>query len=89
MLALLAVVIGGASLGSALHSTGTLHRRLHTVTLAITPVASNAHAPAVVNHVRTELHLNIPVYQQYLLLVSNLLQHGSFGYSFVNGTPVP
>ena len=50
--------------------------------------AGKAQTPAIVNHIRMELHLNLPIYQQYWLFIWNLVRHGSFGYSFVNGLPV-
>jgi len=50
--------------------------------------AGKASTPEIVAHIRMELHLNLPIYQQYWLFVWNLVRHGSFGYSFVNGVPV-
>jgi peptide/nickel transport system permease protein len=44
--------------------------------------------PQFLEHVRHELHLDLPVYQQYWLFVWNLIRHGSLGYSFRNGTSV-
>jgi peptide/nickel transport system permease protein len=55
------------------------------------PIAAGSGAtatPQLVAHVRHELHLDLPVYQQYWLFVWNLVRHGSLGYSFRNGTPV-
>ena len=46
--------------------------------------AGKASTPAVVDHIRKELHLNLPIYQQYWLFIWNLFRHGSLGYSFVN-----
>ena len=53
-----------------------------------TLAAGKATKPEIVAHIRRELHLNLPIYQQYWLFVWNLVRHGSFGYSFVNGLPV-
>ena len=50
--------------------------------------AGRAPKPAIVAHIRHMMHLDIPFYQQYWLFVWNLVRHGSFGYSFVNGLPV-
>jgi peptide/nickel transport system permease protein len=50
--------------------------------------AGKAATPQIVNHIRHMLHLDLPIYQQYWLFVWNLVRHGSFGYSFVNGLPV-
>jgi len=50
--------------------------------------AGKATKPEIVAHIRMELHLNLPIYQQYWLFVWNLVRHGSFGNSFVNGLPV-
>jgi peptide/nickel transport system permease protein len=44
--------------------------------------------PQFLAHVRHELHLDLPIYQQYWLFVWNMLRHGSLGFSFVNGTSV-
>ncbi|HZT86130.1 MAG TPA: ABC transporter permease [Gaiellaceae bacterium] len=53
-----------------------------------TLAAGKATKPEIVAHIRKMLHLNLPIYQQYWLFVWNLVRHGSFGYSFVNGLPV-
>lgn len=50
--------------------------------------AGRASKPAIVDHIRHMMHLDLPIYQQYWLFVWNLVRHGSFGYSFVNGLPV-
>jgi peptide/nickel transport system permease protein len=50
--------------------------------------AGKASSPAVVAHIAHSLHLDLPVYQQYWLFIWNLIRHGSFGYSFVNGVSV-
>jgi peptide/nickel transport system permease protein len=44
--------------------------------------------PQLLAHVRHELHLDLPLYQQYWLFVWNLVRHGSVGYSFRNGASV-
>jgi peptide/nickel transport system permease protein len=44
--------------------------------------------PEFLAHVRHELHLDLPVYQQYWLFVWNLVRHGSLGYSFRDGASV-
>lgn len=44
--------------------------------------------PQLLAHVRRELHLDLPIYQQYWLFVRNLIRHGSLGYSFRDGAPV-
>jgi len=48
----------------------------------------HACTPPIVNHIRMELGLDLPVYQQYWDFVWNIVRHGNFGRSFVNGTPV-
>ena len=50
--------------------------------------AGNPAPPSVINHIRHEMGLDKPLYQQYWDLVWNLVRHGNFGYSYVNGTPV-
>jgi peptide/nickel transport system permease protein len=56
---------------------------------ALIAVGSGAtETPQFLAHVRHELHLDLPIYQQYWLFVWNMLRHGSLGYSFVNGTSV-
>lgn len=44
--------------------------------------------PAVMRHIRSELHLDVPAYQQYWIFVWNIIRHQSLGYSFQNGTSV-
>jgi peptide/nickel transport system permease protein len=44
--------------------------------------------PQFLAHVRHELHLDLPIYQQYWLFVWNLVRHGSLGYSFRDGAAV-
>jgi peptide/nickel transport system permease protein len=44
--------------------------------------------PQFLAHVRHELHLDLPVYQQYWLFVWDMVRHGSLGYSFRNGASV-
>jgi peptide/nickel transport system permease protein len=44
--------------------------------------------PQFLAHVRHELHLDLPIYQQYWLFAWNLIRHGSLGYSFRNGASV-
>ena len=39
-------------------------------------------------HIKHMMGLDLPLYQQYWNFVWGLLRHGSFGYSYVNGTPV-
>ena len=53
-----------------------------------TLAAGKATKPEIVNHIRHVMHLDLPIYQQYWLFVWNLVRHGNFGYSFVNGLPV-
>src|SRR5215475_9866584 len=55
------------------------------------PIAAGSGAtatPQFLAHVRHELHLDLPLYQQYWLFVWNLIRHGSLGYSFRNGASV-
>ena len=44
--------------------------------------------PEIINHIRHMMGLDLPLYQQYWNFVWGMVRHGSFGYSFVNGTPV-
>jgi peptide/nickel transport system permease protein len=53
-----------------------------------TLAAGKAATPQIVEHIRMELGLNLPVYHQYWNFVWNIVRHGSFGRSFVNGIPV-
>jgi peptide/nickel transport system permease protein len=41
--------------------------------------------PELVAHVRHELHLDLPLYQQYWLFIWNLVRHGSLGQTFGGG----
>lgn len=41
--------------------------------------------PRLVAHVRHELHLDLPLYQQYGLFLWNLVRHGSLGITFSGG----
>jgi len=45
-------------------------------------------SPQIVDQIRHNLHLDLPLYQQYGLFVWNIVRHGYFGFSFVNGRPV-
>jgi peptide/nickel transport system permease protein len=47
-----------------------------------------AATPQFLARVRHELHLDLPVYQQYWLFVWNFVRHGSLGYSYVDGASV-
>jgi peptide/nickel transport system permease protein len=46
------------------------------------------YTPELLKQMRHNLHLDLPFYQQYGLFVWNILRHGYFGFSYVNGTPV-
>jgi peptide/nickel transport system permease protein len=46
--------------------------------------AGKSATPADIERVRIFLHLNEPIWQQYLRFVWNLIGHGSLGHSFVN-----
>jgi peptide/nickel transport system permease protein len=50
--------------------------------------AGKAAKPAIVAHIRHNLHLDLPVYQQYWLFLWNIVRHASLGYSFRYGTSV-
>jgi peptide/nickel transport system permease protein len=50
--------------------------------------AGKASSPAVINHIRHVLHLDLPIYQQYWLFLWNIVKHQSLGYSFKNGASV-
>ena len=50
--------------------------------------AGKATTPKIVEQIRHNMHLDLPVYQQYWLFVWNIIRHGDFGYSFVNGISV-
>jgi peptide/nickel transport system permease protein len=47
-----------------------------------------AASPSVLQHIRSELHLDVPAYQQYWIFIWNIVRHQSLGYSFQNGTSV-
>jgi peptide/nickel transport system permease protein len=47
-----------------------------------------AASPAVMAHVKSELHLDVPAYQQYWIFVWNIIRHQSLGYSFQYGASV-
>jgi peptide/nickel transport system permease protein len=49
---------------------------------------SSACPTGILIHVRRMMGLDLPLYQQYWNFVWGLVRHGSFGYSYVNGTPV-
>jgi peptide/nickel transport system permease protein len=53
----------------------------------ITGFGLNA-SPALMQEVRSELHLDVPYIQQYWIFVWNIIRHGSLGYSFQNGASV-
>jgi peptide/nickel transport system permease protein len=56
---------------------------------AVIAAGSGATAtPKFLEHVRHELHLDLPIYQQYWLFVWNLIRHASLGYSFRTGSSV-
>ena len=44
--------------------------------------------PVFLARIRHELHLDLPLYQQYWLFVWNLIRHGSLGYSYRDGASV-
>jgi peptide/nickel transport system permease protein len=44
--------------------------------------------PAVMARIRSELHLDVPAYQQYWIFVWNILRHQSLGYSYRDGASV-
>ena len=50
--------------------------------------AGRASTPAIVAHIRHNLHLDRPIYEQYWLFLWNMLRHASLGYSFRYGTSV-
>jgi peptide/nickel transport system permease protein len=45
-------------------------------------------SPVLVAQVRSQLHLDVPTYQQYWIFVWNIIRHQSLGYSFQNGASV-
>jgi peptide/nickel transport system permease protein len=44
--------------------------------------------PQLIAHIRRELHLDLPIYQQYWLFVWNMIRHASLGYSFRDAASV-
>jgi peptide/nickel transport system permease protein len=50
--------------------------------------AGRASKPEIVAHIRHNLHLDLPIYQQYWLFLWNIFRHASLGYSFRYGTSV-
>lgn len=44
--------------------------------------------PIVMHHIRSELHLDVPDYQQYWIFVWNIIRHQSLGYSYQDGASV-
>jgi peptide/nickel transport system permease protein len=56
---------------------------------ALVVAGSGASAtPQFVAHIRHELHLDVPIYQQYWLFLWNIVRHGSLGYSYRDGASV-
>jgi peptide/nickel transport system permease protein len=47
-----------------------------------------AASPAVMAHVKSSLHLDVPAYQQYWIFVWNIIRHQSLGYSYQYGASV-
>ena len=47
-----------------------------------------AASPTLLAEIRSQLHLDVPFYQQYWIFVWNIIRHQSLGYSFQNGTSV-
>lgn len=55
------------------------------------PYALNTSAQsssAFARHIRSELHLDVPTYQQYWIFIWNMIRYQSLGYSFQNGQAV-
>jgi peptide/nickel transport system permease protein len=44
--------------------------------------------PAIFAHIRQQLHLDVPAYQQYWIFVWNMIRHQSLGYSYRDGASV-
>jgi peptide/nickel transport system permease protein len=44
--------------------------------------------PAIFQRIRSELHLDVPAYQQYWIFVWNMIRHQSLGYSYHDGASV-
>ena len=45
-------------------------------------------SPVQAAKIKSELHLDVPAYQQYWIFVWNMIRHASLGYSFENGASV-
>lgn len=45
-------------------------------------------SPVQASKIQSELHLDVPFFQQYWIFVWNIIRHGSLGYSFQNGASV-
>jgi peptide/nickel transport system permease protein len=45
-------------------------------------------SPVLAKEIASELHLDVPFYQQYWIFVWNIVRHGSLGYSFQDGASV-
>jgi peptide/nickel transport system permease protein len=45
-------------------------------------------SPSVMAHIRSQLHLDVPAYQQYWIFVWNMIRHQSLGYSYGYGASV-
>lgn len=54
----------------------------------IRPGSGATATPQLLAHVRHELHLDLPLYQQYWLFVWNMVRHASLGYSFRDAASV-
>jgi peptide/nickel transport system permease protein len=50
--------------------------------------AGLAATPAIYQRIRSELHLDVPSYQQYWIFVWNIIRHQSLGYSYRYGASV-
>jgi peptide/nickel transport system permease protein len=52
-------------------------------------IACGTHCtPQIIAQVRKNLHLDLPIYQQYWIFVWNMFRHQSLGYSYANGASV-
>ena len=54
---------------------------LHPTAMGVTDASQAA-------RIRRELHLDVPVYQQYWIFLWNMIRHQSLGYSYADGTSV-
>ncbi|HKC19409.1 MAG TPA: ABC transporter permease, partial [Candidatus Dormibacteraeota bacterium] len=45
-------------------------------------------SPIIANRIRSELHLDVPVFQQYWIFIWNMIRHQSLGNSIQNGASV-